>query len=848
MPRLFSYGGTRFSERQRLGVWEFASVEPFNDATGVPDTGFGVGMLWDSKGAALLVRQQQKDSNGRPNVFSLLLDPELAVWERFHWNAAALALALFGEDGKRGEASTLLLRPEDITPTILDALLEKIENAAVSPENNSRFARIWAGAVAEEDLVVAPYVEAGWEAAPTLLSLGRHLASLPICFRGGTSWLIGGTPPQARKLKMQLVLNHFESNPLPEGLVERGQDLLKSWKAAVNASAELKALDMQPSQLWGIKPGLVFERAELMATFQSQQPDAETILPNLLSILDKPGPAAKDICEAAFRFAVGGDGPMSPARTKFVLSLRERIEGPSLSPVVARLDRETTISHCAEESVPMPLKFSLPVEWREDIWRRRLRRQTSVESAGLTLEEALKDLTTQEKRIRMIRYAICDCLSGSFLYEWLPFFTRHSHWWEEAADALQQIGRTDVTKATAESTLGYLCFGRDPGGHLLATSGLTRQAAAKIVKRLTVEAIGSVGDRSQLAQSWLKALAKSPFRQFVPLQDKLAAAHSIVLACGATLEWRWLELLKQSYSGLKGALPPERVPDGERTLLRQEFIEMLEHPPAHGVPQISLIQKLLGSIPAQLTLQIFDLAISGSQPGEWVAQLREAGMPDIAERVVAHIALRGRDEESRRQAFRLADEPTLLNEISTLVRDLGTNRRVDAQHFANCLESVKGDRQLSEKLAAVLRGVWASASGSREGSDRVAEQLLCYLARDSTLFVQFAAGFEPTIQLNMLRHLEQLSPQSMRLDAIRAARQLCDGEPVGPGPNALLRYLHSGAGDQLRRIAASDGYLGGAKAFERRLEEMFGQRRRANGDRSNMLRKILSAFRRRSTK
>ena len=109
VPRLFAYGGTRFSERQRLGIWALSSVEPFNDSTGVPESGFVIGILWDSGGAALLVRQQQKDFTGRSTVFTLLLDPGFRLWERVCWNAAALALALFGEDGKTGSGNILLL-------------------------------------------------------------------------------------------------------------------------------------------------------------------------------------------------------------------------------------------------------------------------------------------------------------------------------------------------------------------------------------------------------------------------------------------------------------------------------------------------------------------------------------------------------------------------------------------------------------------------------------------------------------------------------------------------------------------------------------------------------------------
>ena len=45
---------------------------------------------------------------------------------------------------------------------------------------------------------MAPFAEAGWEAAPTLDSLAGRLASLPLCFRAGTSWLVGGNRPQTR--------------------------------------------------------------------------------------------------------------------------------------------------------------------------------------------------------------------------------------------------------------------------------------------------------------------------------------------------------------------------------------------------------------------------------------------------------------------------------------------------------------------------------------------------------------------------------------------------------------------------------------------------------------------------
>lgn len=848
MPRLYAYGGTRFSERQRLGRWALKSIEPFNDTTGVPENGFVIGMLWDSGGAAVLVRQQQQDSTQRSNVFTLLLDPGLVVWERFCWNAAALAQALFA-DGEASIGNILLIRPEEITPETLDALLAKIEKNSIAPEDNHRFAGVWIGAVAEHDLVVVPFAEVGWEAAPTLDSLARRLASLPICFRAGTSWLIGGNRPQARGLNIRLVLNRFEPDPLPLGLEERGSQLLEAWKNAVGASDELKTLDSQPMGLWQGEPGIVFERAELLASFCSQGPNAEDALPRLLKILQSAGPAAADIREAALRFAVSGNGPMSVTRTRFVLQLCEEMELALAQSIIGRLDQETTVAHFVENSHrPLPVTLNLPVPWRTRIWWERLKRESTVTSVIGVLEAALQDLPDNELS-DLTQRIIPEFTPQPFLHEWVPFFKNHPNLQEKLSTFLQQRALAEITKVTPQSTLGYLAFGNDLGGANLAARGLNRQEATAFVNRLNREALNDKSVHSETAGAWLNAMTESRLRSCVDLEEKLAVAR-VSGQRKPSRAWRWLRKLEQLYFGKKVRFLSENVPAVERDFLREEFAEMLTRPLKHNVPHLEGIQRLLDGIPDKLITPLSELAVPAEQAEKWENELRESGLPAAAERFLAQIALRGKDHGMRRRALGKMNEQTMTEELTRLLRDLrGNESQASARRFAGFLDGVQGDDLLRGKIAKVIGAIWKS-TGAQSQQSR--EWILNCLARDPALFLEFTAGFEKQDQLDLLASLDRFSPQRMRVESVRAARDLSHGMRIDRRMEALLRFMHSPAGAQLRRVAGADAYKGGAKAFDRHLCDMFGPKRAARPkrveNRTGMLGKIVGLFQHRAAK
>ena len=201
------------------------------------------------------------------------------------------------------------------------------------------------------------------------------------------------------------------------GLTERGSHLLEVWKIAVGASAELKTFDTQPVALWEGEPGIVFERAELLAAFCSERLEAEGTLPSLLKTLRSPGPAGADIRQAALRFAVGGKGPMSVARTRFALELSEEIEPTRAHALAGRLDEQATVAHyTAESAQSLPAKFQLPVEWRLRIWRERLTHKKSVTAVTPVLEAALRDLPP-ESHLEVIQSTISEFLPKSSLHE-----------------------------------------------------------------------------------------------------------------------------------------------------------------------------------------------------------------------------------------------------------------------------------------------------------------------------------------------------------------------------------------------------------------------------------------------
>ena len=154
---------------------------------------------------------------------------------------------------------------------------------------------------------------------------------------------------------------------------------------------------------------------------------------------------------------------------------------------------------------------------------------------------------------------------------------------------------------------------------------------------------------------------------------------------------------------------------------------MLAQPPAHDLPQLVEIKRLLDGIPGKLIVPLSELDVPEHLAERWSERLRESGLSDNAERFLARVAMRAKEGETRRRAFTQADEAALTGELTRLLRDLcERSSRTSLERLGAFLKCVQGDDRLREKVAAVIRAAWIPACDEGE---RSRERILRCLAR-----------------------------------------------------------------------------------------------------------------------
>ncbi|MCA1592089.1 MAG: hypothetical protein LC754_05450 [Acidobacteria bacterium] len=270
--RLLAYGGTSYNERQRIGAWGDIPRGALEDTYGLPEQTliFGLGMLDEQP--FLVVRQRQVTETGRAYAFSLLLDPGRDVWERFRWNAAGLACALFENPNSLGQQ--LLERPEAFTEEALTSSLEKLgppaAPRAVAADSDDLLA-CWAGAPLLGVPVTASPRSLGFDARPSPREIFERTSTLPACFQPGMGWLVGGSRENGEAFGSHLILDDSanderEAQATLRECVAGGARVLDAWKT-ISADGEFAAglSRLSGLPLWEWEDGGTRTPAELLA-------------------------------------------------------------------------------------------------------------------------------------------------------------------------------------------------------------------------------------------------------------------------------------------------------------------------------------------------------------------------------------------------------------------------------------------------------------------------------------------------------------------------------------------------------------------------------------------------------
>jgi hypothetical protein len=325
--RFLAYGGTQYSERNRIGAWP--KLDPhFRSKSALDDAGhlsFGCGAGDDD--AFLIVRQLQetRDRSGVP--YTLLLAPSDAHWEKFGWNAALLLQSIL--DDQEAKAA-LLGNPEGLGPSQLDAILGslKLPDVRRRPETQSSpLLDCWMGAAVASSNVTASPQRLGLGDRVEVDDLAGALDGLPPAFRMGYGWLIGGDRGLADALGARLLVDANASRSANESETNavqlRGRELLGAWNGLPEGSRRESTLaELFALPLWQWKNELQAVERNLLRLVHVQSGDLPlSDVVHELEQLNRAEPLAAEVLSAGRQRLLESPDPFPPLVVDWFLKL-----------------------------------------------------------------------------------------------------------------------------------------------------------------------------------------------------------------------------------------------------------------------------------------------------------------------------------------------------------------------------------------------------------------------------------------------------------------------------------------------------------------------------------------------
>lgn len=599
--RILAFGGAKgYTERLNLGGWR-VDHGALGDETGVPAHGLSIGCGVTDGAAYLIVRQLQKDSNKRSTVFTLFLDPGEELWRRFHWNAAALALALFGSD-LDGPIAWLLDEPESARVEVIKAHLT-MTGLEVIPEHASEFLDLWWTAAVSNGDLMAGSEQSALGSAPDLRVLASRVAALPPAWRIGRGWIVGGVLAQHSALALALSVT-FGSNLQPgEAALANGRQWQRIWGTVAN-SPLVQHLELQPSFLWDDGSRANYLRTlRWFGEMRLGELDADQVLAEIGNA------EMSDLMRAELRhelcgYLTQGDDPLSPQATAFLINEAFRGRVMLARPTAERLDADTVVEMHVEQQQHPTSGIALPESLRQSIWIGLVARHHEPRLAHRFLHAALADLQISQVDA-VLQEALRRSAHNGSLAEWARFLPPHPELAANAQNLIRDLVSHQISQRRKNWRLAYLAHCSDDRGAILLAiqPRLTRNELAELVGFACGE-IGS-GPLGESARKWLESLADSDVRDRIPWSAKVEMAYAVPVPWANFL--RILRLLEaQSIEGDDKPLGndhPERdrlLKEVEQGLGETALASSSEFREQEVQPDIIGLARMLGTFPRSL--------------------------------------------------------------------------------------------------------------------------------------------------------------------------------------------------------------------------------------------------------
>jgi hypothetical protein len=680
--RVYAYGGTSHEIRRASPGWP-EPPRAQGETTGLARDRLSFGCVGFGGEPTLVVRQLQF-VEGRPYPYFLLLQPPVAVWERFSENAALLLQALVDDNSCR---ESLFQHPEAIVESELaDRLSQLTPIAPPKTAPDAAASEIWWGsAFAEQPAHLSP-AEAGWSDLPTPAQMAAFLQQFPNSMRQARGWLIGGSPKLASALGAAFLLadDHAPGAGLDEATLRQvGRDVSTCWAQLVATGQfgqSLADCDREPPwrwpQLWGLSPVAMADRMRMlchglspgaltpewrasMITGTDTSPFAcdlrERSRHDLLNRSD--GLTPPDL-EFLFALLAGAPAAISAADFQLLSSANQgklfkllHDKGALDAALITRGGGAHLWTNLFEQLPPADVPRYLPPALLAEA-------DGSLTSADVDwLLEIALEATRPDRLV------------------WLNSQTDAAVW-SRLEGPLREVVRRDcleVTGATTGMVWPYLAFGADPGGRWLAGAAGPAICGA-IFDALRDEAACKAHLRTYRAD-WLAAAATSPLRDQLGLPDKLALAKAGVPG------WNWLADLERLVVG-EAVRDLREAPPDEQSRLVGELRELLRSSAVAALPDPGALGLLLGaSLPDDLRRELDRapiLAIRRAVDGLSSGAVPVDDMPALLYRAVA------------------------LSELGTTLRQALLDAAADSQRAGPLIERLQSDRMAFESILRFL--------------------------------------------------------------------------------------------------------------------------------------------------
>ncbi len=515
MPaRLLAYGGTSFSERRKIGTWPSIPEATLRDTYGlaVNTWSFGLGTL--GKEPFVILRQRQNTENRGGYPFSLLFDPGEEAWQRFNWNAAAVVSSLL--NAEEPVRNLLFENPERCSADALERIVAELMprrpvGATLINGSADGIQSLCIASCASAEPLVASSASLGLPERLDADRMTHSLEPLPLCFRLGAGWLVGGGAAHGRALGANLVIDEqagVEADRV-EQLTELGHRYWLAWKSPAERPL-VTPLEPKPIWSWDVEPAVFLDSLILLQDVLNAIEPREELLerveqkPKTTTALDA------QIQQSTAALLARGSGPLGPRASQWLLSLSLRDKRKVDERTASRLDRKTVFDELRRFGIPpkaVPRQLQLARDVRVGVWvdyldRLRAEVRKNLETA---LDQLSPDLNQEERE--QLAHAALLALPGSDekLPEW-DRLRKDPDLWTMLQPVLRDEALVRFRRRDKSAAEAYLVLADDPGG--LETKPMLQKEE---YERLVDEIRALRKHRPDLVDAWLAPLPKPAF-------------------------------------------------------------------------------------------------------------------------------------------------------------------------------------------------------------------------------------------------------------------------------------------------------------------------------------------------